>query len=130
MNAIAYDAERHYGPIIDWLAGHGLAPIPLAMFPPTGYVVEGLAAVFVYHTQSTVAFIETLVSNPGADKRDANRALDAAVRAALRECEDAGCEAVIATTSLPAVARRARKHGFRSEPTRLLIRRLPNGRRS
>ncbi len=94
-----------------WLSLRGKKPWPLAMFDAPGFVVEGVAAVWLYATPP-FALIEALVANPDVAPSYRNDALDAVVTAALAEAERQGVRVVYSTTTIDAVRERAERLGF------------------
>ena len=119
--AVRFDAARHYEALCEWWVGHGEEPPPLTHLPLLGAVVDGLAAGFVYEApvhgdgpenRATTCFMHELVSNPAAEKRAVNAALDAVVEALLVSARARGGLGVAAWTDEVAVVQRARRHGF------------------
>ncbi len=88
------------------------AEVPPEYFPETGFIVEGMAACFLYKTDSAVAYIDMLVSNPDVPVKDSREALDWAVWHCIKEAQQHGFKLLTGTTTLKAVADRAKKHGF------------------
>lgn len=43
---------------------------PEGWLPPTGLIVEGIIAAFLYMTDSKIAIIENVISNPAASQAD------------------------------------------------------------
>lgn len=56
--------------INEWYKSRGLPKFLRSMAPKTGFIVHGVAAVFVYMTDSSIAIIEGLVSNPEVEKSE------------------------------------------------------------
>ena len=80
-------------------------------FPPNGFIVEDVAAVFIYYTQSTVCFLENLISNKNSEKEKREKAIELLIGEAFFEAENAGFKVMYSTTHLPQVITRAIKHG-------------------
>lgn len=112
-------AEADHETLRDWWLGHNVLPVPIDRLPTGpgfGLIAPGLAAVFLYETGTPVAFIGCMVSNPRADKREVNKALDRLVYDLLWLAQERGIEIVKGETILMPVARRARGHGFEVIP--------------
>ena len=62
--------ERHYEKVCSWWEGHGWPRMPLHALPSRGYIVEDIAAGFLYSTDSAIAWMEFIVANPAAKDRD------------------------------------------------------------
>jgi hypothetical protein len=58
--------ENDIDEINAWRVLRGFEPIPRDLFPKNGLIVRGVAAVFIYLTDSSLAMIEGLISNPEA----------------------------------------------------------------
>lgn len=90
-------------------------------FPETGFIVDGLAAYFLYSTDSSVCFLENLISNKLADKVARGTAIKLVIDAVLTEAKRMGFRVAYATTNIPAVIFKARVHGAHTEPNQTLI---------
>lgn len=100
------------GMLDSWWEAHNLPLIPLSSLPATGYMVQGVAAGFLYLTNSDVAFIENYISNPKAIYVERQAALDA-VTARLIECAmQNGYNYLVALTQSQAIYERALRFGF------------------
>jgi hypothetical protein len=80
-------------------------------FPKVGFIVDGVAAYFLYQTDSCVCWLECLISKKDADKMAKARALDLLVDAILKEATELGYTVAYATTDNLSVAKRARQNG-------------------
>lgn len=111
MTSVVPIAPKHVADAQAWLLARGRKPWPKAMLEAPGFVVDGVAAVWLFATPP-FALIECLVANPerGSDERDA--ALDAVVAAALESARGQGVRVVYSTTTNGAVMARAERHGF------------------
>ncbi len=90
-------------------------------FPKTGFIVDGLAAYFLYKTDSSVCFLENLISNKGADDVFRQRAIREVTQAVLKEAEALGFRVAYATTDVPSVILRAAGMGCTIDPKQTLI---------
>lgn len=116
MEAVKFKPELHYLEMAKWSRGHGSNLPSLSLFPENGWVVPGFCAMFLYMTDSGVAFMENLISNPDAPYSLVSPALDACIAATLQGAKDLGVQFVWGTTFIPGVVGRARQHGFRVMP--------------
>lgn len=92
-----------------------------SQFPKTGFIVDGLAAWFLYRTDSSVCFLENLISKKSADERDRDEAIKLVVDAVLTEARDQGFSVAYATTDIPAVVIRAMQYGATGEAKQVLL---------
>jgi hypothetical protein len=61
--------EVHYSDVSTWWQGHGWPIIPMNLLPSRGFIVPGLAAGFLYSTDSSLAWMEWIVGNPHASAK-------------------------------------------------------------
>ncbi len=99
-----------------WYAARGEPGWTADMVPPTGYIEPGVAAGFLFITNTTIALMEGMVTNPRADPAARDRALDEIAHLLLAEARQAPFGATIRQvylfTQIGAIERRALKHGF------------------
>lgn len=102
-----------YGEIAGWYETRGRTPPGLACLPMTGFIVPGVAAGFLYATDSALGIIDCLVSNPSASVLARGRALVAISSALVAAAENMGVRALVTTTREPGVIRQAERMAFR-----------------
>lgn len=90
-------------------------------FPKTGFIVDGLAAYFLYSTDSSVCFLENLISNKSADQNQRREAVDLVTKAIIKEAQDLGFKVAYATTGIPLVVVRAMMAGAQAIPKQTLL---------
>ena len=90
-------------------------------FPNTGFIIDGVAAYFLYSTDSTVCWLENMVSRKGLEKAVRSRACDLLIDAAFNEAIAQGFSVAYATTDLISMAKRARAFGAQIKPQQFLI---------
>jgi hypothetical protein len=97
----------------NWLAVHGVAGFPAWSSECPGFMVDGLAAAWIYKLSDVpVAFLENLTGNPRAPMKARSAALDAVVAEAMSHARREGALFICAITSRPEVVRRSKRHGF------------------
>lgn len=104
--------HQHVDDAIAWMVARGVPELPADLFPPDGYVVEGVAALWIYLTKSSIAYLEMLVSNPKAPKEERDAALDAVIDACVERARSAGCRTVMAPVQRADIIERATRKGF------------------
>lgn len=97
---------------IAWAKARGIGPLPTDVFSPTGFVVRGLAGLWLYTTNSTIAYLDMLVSNPDAPKDRRRLALDLVIDACADAAKKAGCRAVMGPCNRDDVEARYVARGF------------------
>jgi len=96
-----------------WYAARGRPVVPRAALPATGRIVPGVAAGFLYLTDSRLALLEGFISNPTAGLRSRARAIDQITVALLREAKRRGVVDVIGFGASPGIVRRVQQLGMR-----------------
>jgi len=116
INVLRYDPKEHYSTLFQWYSSRNLGVFPEDCLPKIGFVAENedckLAMVFIYQTDSAIAYMENFSSNPGVSKEITDSALDLVVKAGLEFAKKEGFRLVIGGTKIKAVAERAQKLGF------------------
>lgn len=95
-----------------------------AQFPQVGFIVDGVAAYFLYSTDSVCCWLENMVTNREAEKEERKRALDLIVDAILSEARSLGFKVAYATTKNISAAKRAKTLGAHIATNHLLITKL------
>lgn len=101
-----------YAVLEGWWKAYDWAPIPPAMLPATGYIVEDLCAGFLYKTDSCVSLIEWVIANPNADKVERNLAVSDLIDKLCEEAKATGFQVVIAMTAHERLINRYESKGF------------------
>lgn len=96
-----------------WYAAHGRSGVAAHQIPETGRVVPGVAAGFLYVTDSSIGFLDGYVTNRERRLRERSAAVDEITESLLVEARELGCRHVVAICMSRGVSRRARKHGLR-----------------
>jgi len=89
--------------------------------PPTGVIVPGVAVQFMYLTDSTVAFLENLVSNKDEQTETVRQACTLILAKLLEMAKEKGCTVAYACTNNPHVVTRAVLAGAKAEPNYVLL---------
>lgn len=84
-----------------------------SIFPANGFIVDNIAAGFVYFTDSQIAIIDCYVSNPESDAKTRDIALDKITDALILCAVASGHNIIKCDTQKEAIKIRAKKHGFR-----------------
>jgi hypothetical protein len=108
---LPYVPEQHFAEVLRWFQLFGETMVPEAL-PQTGYIVPGVAAGFLYRTDSSVCWVESLVANKEVPKEERTRALDAIVIALCQDAKKLGFKLVLGSTQLDAVVKRAQRLGW------------------
>lgn len=120
MIARKYDYLSDFEQIHEWGLQWGEKYKP-SQFPLTGFIVDGVAAYFLYSTDSSVCWLENMVSNKGVSDEVRNEALDLIVEALLREAKDRHFDVAYATTNIIPIIKRAKEAGAHVKPAQCLL---------
>lgn len=127
MRVVRADSS-HVRDAIAWMIKRGMPELPTDVFSSAGFVVPGVAGVWVYLTDSTMAWLEMLVANPDATKEDRARGLNAVIDAAVAFSSDQGLRTLIAPVERCSPASKyARVHGFNVVLENVTLTALPLG---
>lgn len=97
-----------------WWDKHGQNYPELETLPDSGYIVDNIAACFVYKTNSNLAMIEFLISNPESNKEERNQAIDLVIDACINDAKESGYKVIYNVVDLkkPHVVKRFTDRGF------------------
>lgn len=105
---------KDYETVCVWWRKHDWTPVPVSSLPRTGFIVDDLAAGFLYITDTNLTWLEWVVANPEAEKEQRSKAVDAVIEALLDRAKELGFTRVFTSTNNPALEKRFHKHGFGS----------------
>ena len=112
MQPRLFSAKSDMAELNKWHQGHGLGSIRAGALPQVGLVVPGVAAGFLYSTDSDLAFLDGYTTNPRATLRARSKAIDVITNGLVQFAHDVGFRQVLAYCK-PSTARRAfKRHGF------------------
>jgi len=95
-----------------WWQSHGVKPPPNHSYPDVGFIVDNIAAAFLYQTDSSICLIESIIYNPNIDKESRTEALDECIECVVLEAMGMGFKTLIGFTEMQAVINRAEKFNF------------------
>lgn len=104
--------DTDYAEVCSWWEKHEWPKFPLSLLPKTGFIVRGVAAGFMYDTDSGVGILEWVVSNPDSDKIKRNEALDLVVKSLLEEGKRMGKTFMFTSSNNKNLIERFVRHGF------------------
>jgi hypothetical protein len=114
MDIRSYKSED-YVALKAWWAIHKWDPMPPESLPKNGLIVEHLnqriCAGFIYSTDSNIAWLEFVISNPLCDKLIRDKALDLLILSLIDLAKSLGKEIIFTSLNHPALIKRYEKHG-------------------
>lgn len=111
---------KDFDQIQEWAKQWGSEYKP-SQLPKTGFIVDGIAAYFIYKTDSSVCFLEGLISNKEVSEEQKDGAILAIVEATLKHAAELGFDVAYATTDNQSVVFRAMQFGAKAEPRQVLL---------
>ena len=112
--------------VCSWWKAHSWPLIPIEMLPTTGVIVDDVAAGFLYKTDSKIAWIEFIVTDPVSDKAHRSEALDKLISSLSEEAKSDGYALIFTSVEHPKLLARNQEHGFAVTDTNMtnMIKRL------
>lgn len=111
MNIRPYEIHD-YMTLFDWWTAHKWTAPAIDMLPRVGLVVDDICAGFLYQTDSKIAWLEFIVSNPKSDKYKREEALDLLISSCINQAKDMGFKAIFTSVKHPKLKERYVQHGF------------------
>jgi len=109
--------ELDFDEIRAWFEARELKIPDRSLFPKVGFIVEGVAAGFIYFTDSPVAIIDCYISNPLSDSKYRSEAITGITEALIVCAKFHKCKRIKCDSTLGSIKRRALDHGFKSTGT-------------
>ena len=107
-----YQPSVHDLQLSSWFEQWNIATNITDLLPKTGFIVDGVCAIFLYETNSKVCFIDGFISNKLASEEVKEKALDQVVLAAIDQAKADGFKKIVAQTRIAKVIERAEHFGF------------------
>lgn len=113
---------RDYEQIKAWLTSRGSHVFHPDVLPPHGFIVDGVAAMFIYETwKSPFCYLENMVTNQDASSDQRHLALSLITTACVEKARELGFKFAMAVTDEPTVIVRAVKHGAKTQTGKTLL---------
>ncbi len=112
-----------------WCVAQGHPAPDIYALPLTGFIEPGVAAGFLYLTDSSGALMGGFVTNREASPEARNLALEVIAKAVIDAADGLGVATLTITTIEPSIVERAKRHGFQDVGRyTMLIREVPHKR--
>lgn len=112
IGARRYNKDTDFQDVTSWWLLHDQIPPLPAMYPETGFIVENVAAAFLFRTDSSMALIEMIIYNPETPKDIRQKALNEVIESVILEAASLGYETLSGFTDMGVVIERAKSFGF------------------
>lgn len=118
---VRWKPKDHYKAIASWFHARELpAPLP-ADLPEVGFIVDNRVAGWIYRTDSTVAFIDGIISNPNTLPSQRRQSLQVLAGVLVDYGISLGYRVIIATSSHPSIQELAPKYGLKPTDQKVYI---------
>lgn len=125
MQTVQFSMKDHLDEVNSWCDGWKMSHFPEGWLPTVGAIVPGHVAAWLYFSDSDVAWIENIISNPEANKDDARAALDAVVEYLEAFAKGRGTKWVLGSSTNRSIIDRAiGDHGYKARKTFQLMKAL------
>lgn len=105
--------KTDYSKLAQWWESHTQTPLHADMVSMYGWVVEGVAACFLYPALgSKIAWMGWPISNPESSKETRDEALDLIFDTIHKDAQTMGYRIMLTTSNTPPVQTRLEKHGY------------------
>lgn len=102
-----------YWELCGWWNHHGWTPPEQNMLPEVGYIVDDVCAGFLYKTDSKIAWLEFIISNPKSEKEQRDQALDLLIEQLYNRAKELGFQAIFTSASHQGLIERYKAHSFK-----------------
>lgn len=105
--------DLDFDEIAKWFEARKMPMPDRSLFPKVGFIVDNVAAGFIYFTDSRVAIIDCYISNPKSDKKVRDEALRGITGALVTIGKSHNTRLLKCDTQLDAIKIRAEQTGFK-----------------
>lgn len=105
--------DLDFDEIEKWFEMRSMTMPNRSLFPKVGFIVNKIAAGFIYFTDSSVAIIDCYISNPSSNAKERNEALDAITGALITVGKQHNIKLLKCDTQVDAIKIRAESAGFK-----------------
>ena len=98
--------------LVGWWNAHRFPPPPQHLLPATGFLCDGIAAGFLYLTNSPIAWMEWVVCDPTAPKEKRGPAIDALIDHLCLLAKKSDSSVVFTAVTRRAFEKRLKSFGF------------------
>jgi hypothetical protein len=111
MNIRNYKSSD-YSVISEWWKSHKWPVLPEHMLPKTGMIIDNFCAGFLYKTDSSIAWLEFIISNPSTKKEERADALDILIKGLVNRAKEDGFKTIFTSVEHPSLITKYKNNGF------------------
>jgi hypothetical protein len=118
MQAVLFDTSKHLDEVHSWCDGWKMNHFQEGWLPTYGAIVPGYGVAWLYFSDSDVAWIENIISNPAADEEGRKIAIDLVINHLESVAREQGTKWLLGSSTNRSVIDRAiDDHGYRARKT-------------
>ncbi len=108
-----FNKDKDLKTINNWYSDWSMSELPQWFLPETGYIVDGVCAAFMYKTDSKVAYMENVISNPKAPHEVRAIALKMIGNQIFKKAEELGFKAVLGWSKNKSVTKQSESNNLK-----------------
>lgn len=120
MSHERFNHEKHLPMVTKWGIGRGMAvqdaEVDGSLYPTTGFVVNGIVASWIYMTNSTLAYIDSSISDPTTTKEARWEAMNEMLPLLVEEAKSLGAKVLCGYSFHKSFDRVLNEGGFETLP--------------
>jgi hypothetical protein len=112
MKTIQFNYEQHASMVNKWAEKHSFPLPPKEYLPETGLIVEDTAAGFVYLSNSNLAWVEWIFSNPEKSPEERQESIDSLMSTLEKIAIAHGAKALFSSSGSEGYRKVLERNGF------------------
>lgn len=113
MKVEEFNPIHHYIQMCSWYYAHNIQPMSIEFYPAKGFIIENIAAGFLYQTDSNVVFAENFITNPLESPEKRFNALELISKYILEYVESIKPKKIIVSSKERSMIERAKRLEFK-----------------
>lgn len=109
-----YDKQKDYKKIAKWWIDHGQVPCHPDLLPNLGFIIDDIVAGFIYQTDSSTVYFESIVSKKDSDKEERRKALKILIETVCNTSKEMGYKQLIFHTVYPHLKKLGEEFGCKA----------------
>lgn len=103
MEIVPFNSFEHLNQLKEWINGRENNHLDINLLPQNGLIIPGLAAIFWWHTDGPVVFMDALITNPKADRYKRREAAESLISLGCEVARTSGVSRIYFYTKQPAM---------------------------
>jgi hypothetical protein len=115
--------KSEYDIIAKWWPCHNWPVMPYDALPESGLIIYSestpIVAAWLYKTDSSISWLEFMVSNPDVDKKVRGEAIDLLINSLIELAQSSGFKIIFSSIRVPRLIKRMEECGFSVTDTKM-----------